>query len=224
MIKACIFDMYETLVTLFTGRIYFSDDFAAELGLPYSEYRDAWHATEDDRTTGRMTFEEGAAKALKQIGRYTPEAVALLMRKRHESQSDTFGSIPKETFELLSELKQRGIKIGLISNCFSDERDMIRASALMPYFDAVRLSYEVGIRKPVLKVYHSIAEELGVRTDECLFVGDGGSRELQGAEKAGMTPVQANWFRHLAYEPHIPSRVFPEYPQAEKQADILTFL
>ena len=58
MIKACIFDMFETLVTLFTGRVYFSDDFAREMGIPYEEYKDAWHATEDDRTCGRITFED----------------------------------------------------------------------------------------------------------------------------------------------------------------------
>ena len=216
--------MYETLVTLFAGRVYFSDDFARELDLPYTEYVEAWHATEMDRTCGKMTLEEGVEIALRKVGRYTPEAVGLLMRKRHESQSDTFASVPPETFALLAELKKRGIKIGLISNCFSDERDMIRASSLLPYFDAVELSYEQGLRKPVLKLYTSIAEELGVKPEECLYIGDGGSKELQGAEKAGMTPVQANWFRHLAYEPHIPSRVYPEYAQADKQEDVLKFL
>jgi len=34
-----------------------------------------------------------------------------------------------------------------------------------------------------------MAELLGVATEDCVFVGDGAYRELQGAEAAGMTPV-----------------------------------
>ena len=34
MIKACIFDMYETLVSLFVGRVYFSEDFVKDINNP----------------------------------------------------------------------------------------------------------------------------------------------------------------------------------------------
>ena len=224
MIKVCIFDMYETLVSLFMGRVYFSEDFMRDLNLPGDPYYAYWHETEDARTMGQMTLGEGAAQALQKCGAYTPEAVELLLSKRHESQEDTFSSIPKETFELLSGLKKRGIRIGLISNCFSDERDMIRSSDLMPYFDAVRLSYEQGIKKPDLRMYFSIAEELGADPSECMYVGDGGSRELQAAREAGMTAVQCEWFRPLAYEPHIPCPVYPEFPQAGTREDVLRMI
>ena len=195
-----------------------------DLNMSGKDYYAFWHETEDARTKGEMTLGEGAAQALKKAGAYTPEAVETLLSKRHESQTDTFSSIPKETFELLEGLKKRGIKIGLISNCFSDERDMIRASALMPYFDAVKLSYEQGIKKPDLRLYKDIAEELGAAPDECFYVGDGGSKELQAAEEAGMHAVQCEWFRDLAYEPHIPCPVYPEFPQAYRREDVLKMI
>ena len=216
--------MFETLVTYFTGRVYFSDNFASEMGLPVKEYREVWRGTDNDRTTGKITLEEGAEYALKVMGCYTPEAVELLMRKRHESMTDTFNATPAETYFLLSELKKRGIKIGLISNCYSDERDMIRKTDLMPYFDSVKLSYEQGLKKPDLKLYFDIAEELGAKPEECFYVGDGGSNELQAAANAGMTAVQANWFRDLAYDPHIPCGIYPEFLQADTQADVLKFI
>jgi len=39
MIKAVIFDMFETLVTLFAGRTYFSEDIAKDLGVPLPQSR-----------------------------------------------------------------------------------------------------------------------------------------------------------------------------------------
>ncbi len=224
MIKACIFDMFETLVTLFTGRIYFSDNFARDMNIPYDEYRTFWHETDYDRTTGKLTIGEAAESVLKKLGRYSPEAVEHLLTKRHESISDSFEATPEETYFLLKELKKRGIRTGLISNCYSDEREMIRSSSLMPYFDSVKLSYEQGVKKPDLKLFYDIAEDLGVRTEECLFVGDGGSHELQAATASGMKAVQANWFRHLAYDPHIPCGIYPEFIQADTQTDVLKYI
>ena len=101
---------------------------------------------------------------------------------------------------------------------------MIRSSSLMPYFDSVKLSYEQGVKKPDLKLFYDIAEDLGVRTEECLFVGDGGSHELQAATASGMKVVQANWFRHLAYDPHIPCGIYPEFIQADTQTDVLKYI
>lgn len=38
---------------------------------------------------------------------------------------------------MLSQLKSSGIRVGLISNCFSEEAEVIRESVLFPYFDEV---------------------------------------------------------------------------------------
>ena len=58
MIKAVIFDMFETLVTLFTGRTYFSENIAADVGIDIELFRKEWHTTEKDRTTGKYTLDE----------------------------------------------------------------------------------------------------------------------------------------------------------------------
>ena len=224
MKKAVVFDMFETLITLFTGRTYFSEDAAADMGIDIETYRKAWHENEIDRTTGKLTMEEGIAKTLQALGIYSEEKVREIAGKRLAALEDTFNAIPDDTFRLLEELKKRGVKIGLITNTFSDERDLIRKSKLFPYFDAVRISYEEGIRKPDPQMYLSIMEEFGVTPEECLFVGDGGSRELFAARDLGMTALQASWFRPLAFEPHIPCPVFPEFPQLMHQLDVLDYL
>ncbi len=220
MVKAVIFDMFETLASLFDGKAYFGEDMAADVGISYEAFRDPWHATEDDRTLGRMTIEEGIGAALRVVGAYSQENVRLLAGKRRASLDDTFSAIPEASDVLLKHLRDKGIKTGLISNCFSDEAEYIRNCRLYPLFDEAMLSYEQGIGKPDPAIYLKIIERLGVRPGECIYVGDGGSNELFTAREVGMKPIQALWFRPGMYDPHIPSPVYEEFIHAETQADI----
>ena len=223
-IKAAIFDMFETLVTLFVGRTYFGEDIGADAGVDPEAFRKAWHETEYDRSTGKLTIEEGIAKGLKTFGIDDPDLVKTIASHRMDNLKDTFDNIPDDSEKLLIELRKRGIKVGLITNTFSDERDMIRACKLFKYFDATRISYEQGVCKPDTSMYKSIMEEFGVKPEECLYVGDGGSRELFVARELGMKAVQATWFHDLAFEPHIPCPLLDEFPQAKNQLNILEYL
>ena len=221
MIKAVIFDMFETLVTLFTGKTYFSEDIAEDLGISLDDFRREWHVTEKDRSTGKYTIGEGLAIALKQLGVYSEDKVKLAAEHRKQALTDTFTAIPEETVNLLRDLRKAGKKTGLITNTFSDERDFIRESELYPLFDAALISYEQGICKPAPELFRRMTELLGVEPGECLYVGDGGSRELFAAREAGMKAVQCTWFHDLAFEPHIPCPILDEFEQAGHPSDIL---
>ena len=221
MIKAVIFDMFETLVTLFTGKTYFSEDIAEDLGISLDDFRREWHVTEKDRSTGKYTIGEGLAIALKQLGVYSEDKVKLAAEHRKQALTDTFTAIPEETVNLLRDLRKAGKKTGLITNTFSDERDFIRESELYPLLDAALISYEQGICKPAPELFRRMTELLGVEPGECLYVGDGGSRELFAAREAGMKAVQCTWFHDLAFEPHIPCPILDEFEQAGHPSDIL---
>ena len=221
MIKAVIFDMFETLVTLFTGKTYFSEDIAEDLGISLDDFRREWHVTEKDRSTGKYTIGEGLAIALKQLGVYSEDKVKLAAEHRKQALTDTFTAIPEETVNLLRDLRKAGKKTGLITNTFSDERDFIRESELYRLFDAALISYEQGICKPAPELFRRMTELLGVEPGECLYVGDGGSRELFAAREAGMKAVQCTWFHDLAFEPHIPCPILDEFEQAGHPSDIL---
>lgn len=224
MIKAVVFDMFETLVTLFVGRTYFGEDIAADVGADPALFRKEWHSTEDERSTGKYTIEEGLEVVLKRLGLYSEDKVELAAAKRREGLSDTFSNIPEESVRLLEELKKRGIRIGLITNTFSDEREMIRASELFPYFDVALISYEQGIKKPDQELFKRMTGQLGLSPDECLYVGDGGSGELYAALEAGMHPVQCTWFHERAFEPHIPCPILDEFDHVDRQMDVLKYI
>lgn len=50
MKKAVIFDMYETLITLWNSKPYMGKELAEDIGIPESKFREIWDLTEDERT------------------------------------------------------------------------------------------------------------------------------------------------------------------------------
>ena len=159
MIKAAFFDMFETLVTLFVGRTYFGENMAADVGADPAVFLKEWHSTEAERSTGKYTIKAGLEIVLKRLGLYSGDKVKLVSAKRHQALSDTFSDIPEKSFQLLEELKKRDIRIGLITNTFSDERELIRTSRLFLYFDLALISYEQGILKPDREMFRRMTEQ-----------------------------------------------------------------
>jgi putative hydrolase of the HAD superfamily len=95
---------------------------------------------------------------------------------------------------------------------------------MFQYFDVTLISYEQGICKPDPELYRKMTNLLNVKADECLYVGDGGSKELFAARDAGMHPVQCTWFHDRAFEPHIPCPILDEFDHADHQLEVLDFL
>ena len=70
------------------------------------------------------------------------------------------------------------------------------------------------MQKPEIRIYQEAANLLGVAKSECIFVGDGGSHELEGAKMAGMEAVQAKWYTNqLPYKrDSMPGFIIAEEP------------
>ena len=194
MMKAVIFDMFETLITHYKAPLYFSAQMAEDAGVSVEQYRAAWYPTEEGRSTGKFTLEDALEIALKECGCYSEELLQKIVTKRKAAKVACFHNLHEEIIPMFTQLKEKGILIGLISNCFSEEVDVIRRSELFPYFDAVCMSYEEGVQKPDEEIFRRCTERLGVKAEECLYVGDGGSRELETARSLGMNAVQAAWY------------------------------
>lgn len=194
MTRAVIFDMYETLITHYHSPLYFGTQMAMDAGVPLNNFQSLWHPTEEDRTIGKLTFEEVITMILRENNCYSEELLKKIVDKRIEAKEECFRHLHTEIIPMLQTLKERGLKVGLISNCFSEEADVIRRSELMKYFDSVFLSYEQGVQKPNEEIYERCMEALAVKAEECIYIGDGGSNELQAARKLGMKAMQAVWY------------------------------
>lgn len=222
MIKAVIFDMFETLITLFESPPYFAAQMAVDAGISENNFRALWDSSETDRTIGKVSFEEILETILKENQCYSDSILNSIVKKRVQSKKEAFHHLHKDIIPMLNLLKEKGILIGLISNCFSEEVTAIKSSVLYPYFDAPCLSYEEGLQKPDTAIFQKCLDKLKVQASECIYVGDGGSHELEAAEKAGMKAVQATWY--LKENTSQPAKRKMEFEQLETPLDIAGLL
>ena len=123
------------------------------------------------------------------------------------------------THALLESLRNRGLKLGLVSNAFDPpwilHRDL-EAMGLAERLDFAVFSSEVGRRKPDPAIFETALEALGVQAGDAMFVGDRLYEDVRGAGELGMTTVQALWFRA---DDH-PEGGDPDY-EAFTQMDVL---
>ena len=221
MIKAVIFDLYETLITEWVSRKYLSSQCARDLDIDPALFREMWNSRHHAMDTGRLSYRQVLSQILTAAGKTPDDALMdACEEKRITGKNDCFSAIDENVLQMLSALKQQGLKLCLCSNCSADEVEGLLSSSLHPLFDAVILSYQVGLAKPDRQIYLHCAETLSVLPEECLFVGDGGSRELHGAKEAGMHPLRALWFPEK-YHNNISEMPFPA---AHTPQEVLPYL
>jgi HAD superfamily hydrolase (TIGR01509 family) len=100
---------------------------------------------------------------------------------------------------LIDSLRSFGLKVGVVANSWPDPGRVLRADAerygLAGGIDVMVLSEEVGVRKPDAEIFRIACRQLGVEPREAMYVGDNLETDVRGAAGAGMTTVQALWFR-----------------------------
>ena len=92
---------------------------------------------------------------------------------------------------------------------------------LFDCFDAVCMSCELGLKKPSVEIYRKCTEALSVECHECIYVGDGGSYELETAQEVGMHPIQALWYWKDGV--NHPIKINNNFIQADSPTDILDY-
>lgn len=181
MTQAVVFDLWETLASWLREDM---EPLYDAVGLTEDEWRAPEHV--ERRWSGPFDAYLGwvglDSDAIRRAGE-----IRMAMTRR--------ALVPVDgALETLSELRSRGLRLGLISNCSGDVVELWEESPFGGLFDAVVLSADVGICKPDERIYRIALELLGVDSDEALFVGDGHSGELAGAEAVGIRAVQIGSF------------------------------
>lgn len=99
--------------------------------------------------------------------------------------------VPQRNLDLLKELRAKGYRLILLSNtnpfmmdwALSCEFDG-KGSSLNDYFDALYLSYRLGIMKPAPDFFRQVLDNEIILPEETLFVDDG-PRNVEAAGKLG---------------------------------------
>jgi putative hydrolase of the HAD superfamily len=131
------------------------------------------------------------------------ERVALAMLARIAAVAADVRVRPEAAL-VLRQLRRSGYRIGLVSDCWYELPIFFPKLPIAPLLMATTYSWQVGWGKPAPQIYHAACGQLGVRPEQCLYVGDGGSRELTGARQVGMTAVRLaseDLAGHLVFEP-----------------------
>ncbi len=106
--------------------------------------------------------------------------------------------LARDTHALLEALRDRGLKLGLVSNAFDPgwllHRDL-EELGVAERLDFAVFSSEVGKRKPHPEIFERALDALGVEARSAMFVGDRLYEDVRGSGELGMTTVQAVWFR-----------------------------
>ena len=193
--KVVIFDLFETLITEWGHKKYTKNEMCADLGIEREKFDIYWDEKGDDRYLGEISFEDSLLYVCEKMEKSIDTSViANIIDKRIRTKSVCFDYVNPDVLQLLKNLKALGLRTAIISNCSSEEVNVLKESEIYKYFDEVILSYEVHMKKPDSCIYEETAKRLGVSLSECVFVGDGGSNELVGARAVGMKAIQAKWY------------------------------
>ena len=220
MIKAVIFDMFETLITHYESPLYFARQICADIGISEPVFRKIWDTTDEARTLGQTTLEHVIEDILRTNHRYSDDLFDMIIKKRRQAKRECFEHLHCEILPMLNVLRESDIKIALITNCYHEEADVIRQSVLFPYFDVVCMSCELRLKKPDPAIFRHCTTSLSVLPEECLYVGDGGSFELETAREIGMHPLQAVWYFKDGV--NHPSERKSEFSHAQTPMDVVS--
>lgn len=121
--------------------------------------------------------------------------------------------------ELLAALKERGVKMAVVSN----KMDSATKPLVKSFFGdciTVAIGESEGVsRKPAPDMVYKAMDELGVKPEECVYIGDS-DVDFNTAKNSGLPCISVLWgFRDRAFLEGIGANLF-----AEKPMDVLDIL
>lgn len=203
MVRAVLFDLFETLVTEVSVQPTRASRLGAALGLPPEPFRSEWKARRPRVMLGAIGFGEALAEIFQTLsGTVDPVAIERVCQQRMREKAAAFARIDADVAALVSDLRRRGLALAVVSNCCAEDVHGWAAWPLAREFEVSIFSCSAGIAKPHPGIYLKAAERLRVEPGEAVFIGDGGDDELAGAERAGLRAFRATWFsRRWAHAP-----------------------
>jgi putative hydrolase of the HAD superfamily len=187
VVRAVVFDLWHTLAfwpdeesSRFRRR------WSERIGVDPEKLDEAWFAegAYERRETGPITRALAAVHAALGSDVDVDEVVAWRIEMARRALLPVPGAV-----EALHELRARGLRLGLISNCTEEVALVWDDTQFAGLFDVAVFSATAGCMKPDRRIYERVLAELGVPASDVLFVGDGANDELEGARRVGMTPV-----------------------------------
>ncbi len=100
-------------------------------------------------------------------------------------------TIPYPGIEQILKTLSGKVKLGILTNAYDPvlQMERIRATGLADYFNKIQISGEQKYSKPDPRAFNLIADNLGVDSGKCIFIGDSKKYDIEGARAAGMQAI-----------------------------------
>ena len=185
MTGAVLFDLYDTFVWSRWGEL--SDHVADRLGLDRSTLHAAYDRTRPARSIGAYGSDEGDMSAIVGAAGVEPDPDLIRELTDHERAFLRDGGITlyEDSLEVAAELRARGTKTALVSNCSHSTIAVVEHLGLADVLDVLVLSVTAGVAKPDAGIYRAALEGVGATADRAVFVDDQ-SRYCDGAAALGI--------------------------------------
>ncbi len=208
MLKAVFFDWFNTLAIYYPPREELQSQAIREFGFNVSAEQVKPALLDADK----VVFDENAKYPMRLRSKEEQNEVyvryeALLLRNIGIDISDeisTAAKIFKRAEELygnigfalyddvipaMKRLREKNLKIGLITNLEIDMKPVCSKLGLDPYLDFIVTSGEAGSDKPQPEIFLMALKKAGVESSEAVHVGDQYKIDAVGAMRAGIKPV-----------------------------------
>ena len=99
-----------------------------------------------------------------------------------------------DTLKTLEALKNRGFRLGIISNASDreDVRVLMKKGSLEPFFEHVVVSAEGGFRKPHPKIFQNGLKLFRTTPEHCAMIGDTLGADILGANQLDIFSIWIN--------------------------------
>ena len=128
--------------------------------------------------------------------------------------------IDTKAVEVVTELKQRGLWLALVSNMMLPGKlacTKLQRAGILTYFDNITISSDVGFIKPHPEIFRRALTESKLKPDEVVFVGDTYQQDIIGAKRVGLKTVWLN----TRHEPRTMARDNPPDYEIENLAELI---
>jgi putative hydrolase of the HAD superfamily len=146
-------------------------------------------------------------------------------RVRERSASRDLFELREGIPGLLERLHARGLRLGLAANQPAAALDRLDRAGIGRRFHHREVSGVHGFHKPDPRLFLRACEDLGVRPDECVMVGDRVDNDIVPAKWLGMRAVLFRTGRHINQQPRSwresPDREVRDVPGLEAALDAL---
>jgi len=204
VIKAVFFDLYNTLVHYEPPQEELQAKALKELGVDVSPevlrrpivaanefiYNQIARRPLSDRSTEEKMalYIQYQETVFREAGiKYDQKLVLGLLGKMQQTKMNLV--LFDDVAPALTDLKSRGIKLGLISNVEQDMTETMTRLELPSWLEIIVTSQDGGASKPRPEIFQEALRRAGVQPPEAIYIGDQYQVDVIGANGAGMKGI-----------------------------------